>query len=88
MATTPAVLYKLVNEQRYFSQVWTLTQFFMFPFCKKIIDLAGGQINDPSWVEYCSLSFIPATPLFWSHEELFEPTTWQGPSPRVLLPEL
>ena len=22
--------------------------FFLFPFCKKIIDLPGGQINDPS----------------------------------------
>ena len=30
-------------------QVWTLTQFFyLFPFCKKIIDLPVGQINDPS----------------------------------------
>ena len=28
-------------------QVWPLTQFFLFPFGKKIIDLPGGQINDP-----------------------------------------
>ena len=28
-------------------QVWPLTQFFLFPFCKKIIDEPGEQINDP-----------------------------------------
>ena len=33
-------------------QVWTLTQFFLFPFCKKIIDLPGGQINDPLLGKY------------------------------------
>ena len=30
------------------NQVWTLSQFFSVSFCKKIIDLPGGQINDPS----------------------------------------
>ena len=29
------------------SQVWPLIHFFLFPFCKKIIDLPGGQFNNP-----------------------------------------
>ena len=28
-------------------QVWPLLIFSLFPFCEKIIDLLGGQINDP-----------------------------------------
>ena len=27
-------------------QVWPQLNFFLFPFCEKIIDLPGGQIND------------------------------------------
>ena len=30
-------------------QVLPLTQFFLFPFCEKIIDLPGRQINDPAY---------------------------------------
>ena len=43
-------------------QVWTLTQFFLFPFVKKIIDLLGGQINDPYMGQHFSLPFLLATP--------------------------
>ena len=56
-----------------FFQVWPLTQFFLSPFCKKVIDLPGGQINEPSSGKHYSLPFLPATP--------------SSPS-RALLPEL
>ena len=36
------------------NQVWSLTLFFPFPFCKKI--------NDPSSGQHFSLAFFPATP--------------------------
>ena len=36
-------------------QVWTLTQFFSVSFLEKIIDLPGGQINDPIWGKHYSL---------------------------------
>ena len=42
-------------------QVWPRTQFLRFPFFKKIIDLPGGQINDPLTGKHFSLSFLPAT---------------------------
>ena len=45
-----------------FSQVWPVTNFFLFPFCKKIIDLPGGQINDPSSGRMLFSFFLPATP--------------------------
>ena len=50
--------------------------FFLFPFCKKIIDLPGGQINDPSSGKHYSLPFLPATPSSPSRtlEGLFELT--------------
>ena len=40
----------------------------------KIIDLPGGQINDPSLGKHYSLPFLPATPLSQSQtlERLFE----------------
>ena len=44
-------------------QVWPRTQFLRFPFFKKIIDLPGGQFNDPLTGKHFSLSFLPATPL-------------------------
>ena len=42
--------------------------------CKKIIELRGGQIIDPSSVKHFSLPFLPATPLSLSRtiEGLFE----------------
>ena len=43
-------------------QVWPLTQFFMFPFFYKIIDLPGWPINDPLSGKLFSLQFLPATP--------------------------
>ena len=36
-------------------QVWPLTQFFSFPFLYKIVDLPGGQINDPLSGKHYSL---------------------------------
>ena len=39
-------------------QVWPLTQFYSVNFLLKLIDLPGGQINEPS---YFSLPFLPAT---------------------------
>ena len=60
---------------------------------KKLIDLPGGQINDPSSGKNFSLPFLPATPLSlsWILEGLFELT--QRPSraldlPRTSIPEL
>ena len=45
-------------------QVWTLTQFFFcFLFCKKIIDLPGVQINDPSSEETLFSSVPPSNSL-------------------------
>merc|ERR1711923_60177 len=72
-------------------QVWQLTQFF--PLCKKLIDLPGGQINDPSSGKHYSLPFLPATPSSPSRtlEGLFELTRRPSRalnSPRALLPEL
>ena len=61
-------------------QVWPPTQFFScLPFCKTIIDLPGGQINNPSLEKHYSVMFLPASP--------------SSPSrtldlPRALLPEL
>ena len=71
-------------------QVWPLTQFFLFPFCKK---KSRGQFNDPSSGKHYSLAFLPATPSSPSRtlEGLFELTrrpSWALDSPRVLLPEL
>ena len=44
-------------------QVFPLPQFFsVYFFVYKIIDLPGGQINDPSSGKYFSLPFLPATP--------------------------
>ena len=75
------------------SKVWPLTQFFSVSFLWKIIDLPGGQINDPSWEKQYSLPFLLETPLSLSRtfEGLFE-LTWR-PSraldlPRALLLEL
>ena len=50
--------------------------FFCFLFVKKIIDLPGGQINDPSSGKHYSLLFLPETPLSPSRtlERLFELT--------------
>ena len=67
--------------------------FSVFLFVKKIIDLPGEQINDPSSGKHYSLPFLPATPspLSWTLEGLFE-VTWRPSraldSPRALLPEL
>ena len=56
------------------NQVCQRTQFFSVSFfCKKIIDLPGGQINDPASGKHCSLPFLPAT---------------HSSSSRPLLPEL
>ena len=52
-------------------QVWPLIHFFMFPFCKKIIDLLGGQT--PHW----GYTFLfHSSPSSWSQalEGLFELT--------------
>ena len=44
-------------------QVWTLTQFsYLFPFCKKIIDLPVGQIHDPLSGKHYSLPFLQQLP--------------------------
>ena len=61
-------------------QVWPLTHFF---FVSKIIDLPGGQINDPSWGKHCSLMFLPATPssASWTLEGLFELTRCTSRAP-------
>ena len=74
-------------------KVWSPTQFFLLPFCLKIINLPGGQINDPSLGKDFSLPFLPSTPSSPSQtlEGLFE-LTWR-PSraldlPQALLPEL
>ena len=46
------------------------------PYSEKIIDLPGGQINDPWLVKWFSVSFLPATPSSPSRtlEGLFELT--------------
>merc|ERR1711923_633389 len=71
-------------------QVWQLTQFF--PLCKKIIDLPGGQINDPSSGKHYSLPFLPTpSSLSRTFEGLFELTRCPSralDSARALLPEL
>ena len=60
-----------VKKQR---QVWPLTHFFLFLFCKKNHWFA--QINDPSSGKHCSLPFLQATPSCLSRtlEGLFELT--------------
>ena len=73
-------------------QVWPLTQFFSVSFWWKLIDLPGGQINDPSSGKHCSLLFLPATPSSPSRtlEGLFELTRRPSralDSPRGLLSE-
>ena len=45
------------------ADVVTLNIFFCFvPFLYKIMDLPGGQINEPFSGKYYSLPFLPATP--------------------------
>ena len=60
------------------SEVWPLTQFFSVSFLYVIIDLPGGQINDPFLEKHFSLPFLPATPTSPSRtlEGLFE-LTWR-----------
>ena len=50
--------------------------FLLFPFYKKIIDMPGGQINDPLSGKDISLPFLPEKPLspFQTIEGLFELT--------------
>ena len=43
-------------------QVWPLIQFFSVSSLWKLIDLPGGQINDPSSGKHYSLPFLAATP--------------------------
>ena len=67
--------------------------FFLFPVCKKIIDLPGGKINDPSSGKHYSLPFLAATPSppSWTLEGLFELTRRPSQaldSPSALLAEL
>ena len=75
------------------NKVWPLPQ--LIPnsfFVKKIIDLPGvaGNLNDDSsGYGYCSLSFIPATPLSHTIEGLFELSKRSARTlPQALLPEL
>ena len=75
------------------TQVCPLTQFYALSFLLKIIDLPGGQINDPFSGKHYSLPFLPATPSFPSRtiEGLFELTRRPSRalhSPCALLPEL
>ena len=70
-----------------------LTQFFSVSSLWKIIDLPGGQINDPSSGKHYSLPFLPATPSSPSRilEGLFELTRCPSKaldSPRALPLEL
>ena len=70
-----------------------LLNFFCVLLVKKIIDLPGQQINDPSSGKRCSLLFLPANPLSPSRtlERLFELTRRPPRAlnlPRALLPEL
>ena len=70
-----------------------VTQFFSVSILLKLIDLPGGQINDPSSGKHYSLPFLPATPSSPSRtlEGLFELTRRPSralDSPRALLPEL
>ena len=62
-----------VGELPDWTQVWSLTQLVLFPFCKKIIDCLEGKSMTHCRGKYCSLPFLPATP--------------SSPS-RALLPEL
>ena len=84
---------EMVGKSMCLHQVWSLTQFFSVSFLWKIINLPGGQINDPSSGKHFSLPFLPATPSSPSRtlEGLFE-LTWRPSraldSPRALLPEL
>ena len=65
---------------------------FRFLFVKKIIDLAGGQINETSSGKRYSLLFLPATPTSLSRTQgLLELTRRPSralESPRALLSEL
>ena len=85
-----------VNEHRpavkSSQQVWSLNN-IPFIFCKKIIDLPGGQIYDPSSGKHYSLPFLPATPSCpsWTLEGLFKLRRYPSRAldlPRALLPEL
>ena len=67
--------------------------FSLFPFLWKLIDLPGGQINDPSSGKSYSLPFPPATPSSPSRTlkglfELKRRPSRSLASPRALLPEL
>ena len=76
-AIVKLILVPLTNNLLECIQVWPLTQFFFYFLCvKKIIDLLGGQNNDPSSGKCYSLLFLPATPLSPSRtlEGLFELT--------------
>ena len=55
-------LINLAMSSRSLYQFWPLTQFFSVSFLWKLIDLPGGQINDPSSGKHYSLPFLPATP--------------------------
>ena len=55
-------------------QVSPLNHFFNLLFRKDIVDYLVEQINDPSWVWYCSFMFLPATPSSSTLEGLFELT--------------
>ena len=64
---------------------------FSVSFC--IIDLHGGQINDPSWGKHYSLPFLPATPSSPPHTLVGRRVSSKSPSraldlPRALLPAL
>ena len=60
----------VVSEE---NQVWPLTQFFLFLFCEKFIDLPSGKSMTPHPGKHYSPHVLPATP--------------SSPS-RALLPEL
>ena len=69
------------------NQVWPLTQYFSVSFLRKLIDLPGGQINDPSSGKQYSLPFLPATPSSpsWTLEGLFELTRCPSRAPTCLV---
>ena len=69
-------------------QVWPLTQYFSVSFLWKIINLPGGQINDPLSGKDFSLPFLPATPSCLRLGPLKGFLSWhsalQGPSTRLV----
>ena len=82
-------LYQYQQQQ----QVWPLTHFFLFPFCKNSLICLEGKSMTPLRGNTNSLPFLPATPSSPSRtlQGLFELT--RRPSraldlPRALLPEL